>query len=73
LLLANTLVNELLPLVLEALFPGGYFSWVASVVLILFLGEIVPQVRLFVCISDIKLTILRQFVQDMDWKLVQRL
>lgn len=43
LLLANTLVNELLPLVLEALFPGGYFSWVASVVLILFLGEIVPQ------------------------------
>eukprot|EP00871_Galdieria_phlegrea_P004230 jgi/Galph1/4808/GphlegSOOS_G3445.1 len=36
LLLANTLANELLPLVLEALFPGGYFSWVASVVLIPF-------------------------------------
>lgn len=34
------------------------------VVLILLLGEILSQLRQFVCISDIKLTMLRQFVQD---------
>lgn len=43
LLFANTLATELLPLVLEALVPGGYFSLVVSVVSIMLFGEIIPQ------------------------------
>lgn len=43
LLFANTIANELLPLVLEALVPGGYFSLVFSVVSIMLFGEIIPQ------------------------------
>lgn len=43
LLFANTLATELLPLVLEALVPGGYFSLVTSVVSIMLFGEIIPQ------------------------------
>lgn len=43
LLFANTLATELLPLVLEALVPGGYFSLVVSVISIMLFGEIIPQ------------------------------
>lgn len=43
LLFANTLATELLPLVLEALVPGGYFALVLSVVSIMLFGEIIPQ------------------------------
>lgn len=43
LLLINTIVSELLPLVLEALYPGGYFALIASVVSIVIFGEIIPQ------------------------------
>lgn len=43
LLFSNTLATELLPLVLEALVPGGYFSLVVSVVSIMLFGEIIPQ------------------------------
>lgn len=43
LLFANTIATELLPLVLEALVPGGYFSLVVSVITIMLFGEIIPQ------------------------------
>lgn len=43
LLLTNTLAAELLPLVLEALVPGGYFSLVVSVLSLLLFGEMIPQ------------------------------
>lgn len=43
LLLTNTIATELLPLVLEALHPGGYFSLVTSVVSLILFGEIIPQ------------------------------
>lgn len=43
LLFANALATELLPLVLEALIPGGYFSLVVSVASIMVFGEILPQ------------------------------
>lgn len=43
LLFANTIATELLPLVLEALVPGGYFSLIVSVVSIMLFGEIIPQ------------------------------
>lgn len=43
LLFANTLATELLPLVLETLVPGGYFSLVVSVISIMLFGEIIPQ------------------------------
>ncbi|KAI0566597.1 Cyclin M transmembrane protein [Gracilaria domingensis] len=43
LLFANTIATELLPLVLEALVPGGVFSLVVSVVSIMLFGEIIPQ------------------------------
>lgn len=43
LLLGNTIATELLPLVLEVLFPGGVFALVMSVVLIMLFGEIIPQ------------------------------
>eukprot|EP00178_Gracilaria_changii_P022477 TRINITY_DN667_c0_g1_i1.p1 TRINITY_DN667_c0_g1~~TRINITY_DN667_c0_g1_i1.p1 ORF type:complete len:615 (+),score=89.46 TRINITY_DN667_c0_g1_i1:7676-9520(+) len=43
LLFANTIATELLPLVLDALVPGGLFSLVVSVVSIMLFGEIIPQ------------------------------
>lgn len=43
LLFSNTLATELLPLVLEALVPGGYFSLIVSVISIMLFGEIIPQ------------------------------
>lgn len=43
LLLGNTIATELLPLVLEVLFPGGIVSLVLSVFLIMLFGEIIPQ------------------------------
>lgn len=43
LLFSNTIATELLPLVLEALVPGGYFSLIVSVVTIMLFGEIIPQ------------------------------
>lgn len=43
LLFANTIATELLPLVLEALVPGGVFSLVVSVASIMLFGEIIPQ------------------------------
>lgn len=43
LLLTNTVATELLPLVLEAMIPGGYFSLVASVLSLILFGEIIPQ------------------------------
>ncbi len=43
LLLGNTIATELLPLVLEVLFPGGVVSLLLSVVLIMLFGEIIPQ------------------------------
>lgn len=43
LLLTNTLAAELLPLVLEALVPGGYFSLIVSVLSLLLFGEMIPQ------------------------------
>jgi len=43
LLLGNTIATELLPLVLEVLFPGGISSLVLSVVFIMIFGEIIPQ------------------------------
>lgn len=43
LLLGNTIATELLPLVLEVLFPAGITSLVMSVFLIMVFGEIIPQ------------------------------
>jgi metal transporter CNNM len=43
LLLTNTLANELLPLVLDTLFPGGYAALVLSVVSVVIFGEVLPQ------------------------------
>lgn len=43
LLLTNTLAAELLPLVLEALYPGGYFSLIVSVFSLMLFGEMIPQ------------------------------
>jgi len=43
LLLTNTLANELLPLVLDTLFPGGYAALVLSVVSVVVFGEVLPQ------------------------------
>ncbi|CAN8065359.1 unnamed protein product [Agarophyton chilense] len=43
LLFANTIAMELLPLVLDALVPGGVFSLIVSVVSIMLFGEIIPQ------------------------------
>ncbi|KAF6001933.1 hypothetical protein F1559_001728 [Cyanidiococcus yangmingshanensis] len=43
LLLTNTLANELLPLVLDTLFPGGYAALVISVVSVVIFGEVLPQ------------------------------
>lgn len=43
LLFANTVATELLPLVLEALVPGGFFSLIVSVISIMLFGEIIPQ------------------------------
>jgi len=43
LLLTNTIAMEVLPLLLEMLFPGGLIALIASVVLILIFGEILPQ------------------------------
>lgn len=43
LLLSNTLAAELLPLVLEALVPGGYFSLIVSVLSLMIFGEMIPQ------------------------------
>lgn len=43
LLLTNTVANELLPLVLESLFPGGYVSLALSVFSVVLFGEIIPQ------------------------------
>ena len=43
LLLINTIVTELLPLVLDTLYPGGVFALAASVTSIVLFGEIIPQ------------------------------
>lgn len=43
LLLSNTLAAELLPLVMEALVPGGYLSLVLSVFSLMLFGEMIPQ------------------------------
>lgn len=43
LLLTNTVATELLPLVLEALVPGGTFSLVTSVLSLIVFSEIIPQ------------------------------
>lgn len=43
LLFTNTLSTELLPLLLEALVPGGTFALIVSVVSIMLFGEIIPQ------------------------------
>lgn len=43
LLLSNTLAAESLPLILEALVPGGIFSLVASVLSLMLFGEMIPQ------------------------------
>ncbi|CAN8073990.1 unnamed protein product [Agarophyton chilense] len=43
LLFANTIATEFLPLVLDALVPGGVFSLIVSVVSIMLFGEIIPQ------------------------------
>lgn len=43
LLLGNTIATELLPLVLEVLFPGGVAALSISVVSIMLFGEIIPQ------------------------------
>lgn len=43
LLLTNTVATELLPLVLEALVPGGTFSLVTSVLSLIIFSEIIPQ------------------------------
>lgn len=43
LLLTNTLATELLPLVLEALYPGGLFALITSVLSLIIFSEIIPQ------------------------------
>lgn len=43
LLLGNTIATELLPLVLEVLYPGGVFALLLSVFSIMLFGEIIPQ------------------------------
>mmetsp|Transcript_844 Transcript_844/g.1789 ORF Transcript_844/g.1789 Transcript_844/m.1789 type:complete len:302 (-) Transcript_844:1376-2281(-) len=43
LLLTNTMATELLPLVLETLYPGGVFALVASVISVMLFSEIIPQ------------------------------
>lgn len=43
LLLTNTLATELLPLVLETLYPGGVFALVFSVFSVMLFSEIIPQ------------------------------
>ncbi|GAB0494225.1 hypothetical protein MMPV_005516 [Pyropia vietnamensis] len=43
LLLTMTMVTELLPLVLETLYPGGAFALAVSVIALLLFGEILPQ------------------------------
>lgn len=43
LLLTMTIVTELLPLVLETLYPGGVFALAVSVMALLLFGEIFPQ------------------------------
>ncbi|OSX76591.1 hypothetical protein BU14_0184s0018 [Porphyra umbilicalis] len=43
LLLTNTLASELLPLVLETLYPGGPVALVVSVLSLMLFGEVIPQ------------------------------
>lgn len=43
LLLSNTLAAELLPLTLEALYPGSYFALLLSVLSLMLFGEMIPQ------------------------------
>ncbi len=43
LLLSNTIATELLPLVLEVLWPGGVYALLTSVFSIMLFGEIIPQ------------------------------
>lgn len=43
LLLSNTLAAELLPLVLDALVPGGIFSLIVSILSLMLFGEMIPQ------------------------------
>lgn len=43
LLLVNTMANELLPLVLDVLYPGGYLALMLSVLSVVVFGEILPQ------------------------------
>lgn len=43
LLLTNTLASELLPLVLETLYPGGTVALVVSVLSLMLFGEVIPQ------------------------------
>ena len=43
LILMNTVANELLPLVLDVLYPGGYLALVLSVVSVVLFGEVLPQ------------------------------
>ncbi|KAJ8902686.1 hypothetical protein NDN08_006006 [Rhodosorus marinus] len=43
LLLTNTIAMELLPLVLDAIFPGSMLSLVLAVILVMLFGEIIPQ------------------------------
>lgn len=46
LLLTNTLAMEFLPLVMDTIFPGGLFSLILSVLLVMLFGEVIPQVCL---------------------------
>jgi metal transporter CNNM len=43
LIVSNTVATEGLPLILETLVPGGYFALIASIVLVITFGEIIPQ------------------------------
>lgn len=43
LLLTNTVASELLPLVLETLYPGGPVALVVSVLSLMLFGEVIPQ------------------------------